>query len=260
MIGRALMMMSVALSAAAADAQERSSAQIAARLSREIVSVDTTFRGAQVTIFGAVKNDRLGEGLREADIAIVVKSPPIALAIQEKRRAFGIWLNDRPFFAPNAPGFYFIASNRPLESLTEGPTRAQWRLGLDMLDADVDPGDAALEPARAADLRAALIRNRKQRGLYNADPTGVRIEEDAFFHAEIALPSSAPVGRYDVEVFLFRDGVLQDIHLVNFVVSRSGLERAVFEFAHRAPIAYGFAALGAALAAGWAASLVFHRA
>lgn len=260
MIGRAAIIAAVALGAAGAGAQETRSAQISARLTREIVSVDTTFRGAQVTVFGAVKNDRRGEGLRAADVAIVVKSPPIGLAIQEKRRIFGIWLNDRPIVARNAPGFYFVASNRPLEALTDRPTRAQWRLGLDMLDAELDPGDIVLEADRAADLRAALIRNRKQKGLYDADPLGVRIEEDAFFHSEIALPSSAPVGRYDVEVFLFREGVLQDIHLVNFVVSRSGLERAVFEFAHRAPIAYGFAALGAALAAGWAASLVFHRA
>jgi uncharacterized protein (TIGR02186 family) len=87
----------------------------------------------------------------------------------------------------------------------------------------------------------------------------VTFVDKGLFRARIALPASAPVGRYRVDVLLFQDGQPITRRSRELVVEKVGLERVISSFARQSPWAYGMACMLIALAAGWAASAVFRR-
>jgi uncharacterized protein (TIGR02186 family) len=88
---------------------------------------------------------------------------------------------------------------------------------------------------------------------------GVTFVDKGLFRARIALPASAPVGRYRVDVLLFQEGQPITRRSRELVVEKVGLERVISSFARQSPWAYGMACMLIALAAGWAASAVFRR-
>jgi uncharacterized protein (TIGR02186 family) len=83
--------------------------------------------------------------------------------------------------------------------------------------------------------------------------------DKGLFRARIALPASAPVGRYRVDVLLFQNGQPITRRSRELVVEKVGLERVISSFARQSPWAYGMVCMLIALAAGWAASAVFRR-
>src|SRR5690606_4351877 len=108
--------------------------------------------------------------------------------------------------------------------------------------------------------RRAVIRLKEKAGLYNTDPRGVRFVDRGLFRAEIALPAEAPIGRYETEVWLFRDGEAISVRRDELTVEKVGVERAIYDFAHAWPWLYGLASVVIAMVTGWAASAVFRRA
>ncbi len=109
------------------------------------------------------------------------------------------------------------------------------------------------------DFRRAVIRLREAAALYDTDPDGVEFVDRGLFRAEVKLPTVAPTGQYFAEVWLFQDGEPRSVSNLTLTVEKVGLERDIYEFAHRRPWLYGFAAVFSALFAGWAASVIFRR-
>ena len=64
-----------------------------------------------------------------------------------------------------------------------------------------------------------------------------------------------PTGTYLVEVFLVRDKDIVSGQTTPLVVSKVGVDAAVFEFSTRQPGFYGVIAVLTAVVAGWLASL-----
>ena len=67
-----------------------------------------------------------------------------------------------------------------------------------------------------------------------------------------------PTGTYLVEIFLIRDRDVVAAQTTPLVVSKVGLDAAVFDFAIRQAAAYGAIAVLTAMLAGWLASLPFR--
>ena len=67
-----------------------------------------------------------------------------------------------------------------------------------------------------------------------------------------------PTGTYIVEVFLVRDRDVVSGQTTPLVVSKVGLDAAVYDFATRQSAAYGAIAVVTAVVAGWLASLPFR--
>ena len=67
-----------------------------------------------------------------------------------------------------------------------------------------------------------------------------------------------PTGTYLVEVFLVRDKDIVSGQTTPLVVSKVGVDAAVFEFSTRQPGFYGVIAVLTAVVAGWLASLPFR--
>jgi uncharacterized protein (TIGR02186 family) len=109
------------------------------------------------------------------------------------------------------------------------------------------------------DYRRAVIRLREAAALYNTDPDGVEFVDKGLFRAELDLPAVAPTGQYFAEVWLFQDGEPVSVSNLTLTVEKVGLERDVYEFAHRRPWSYGVLTVLLAALMGWGASRLFRR-
>jgi uncharacterized protein (TIGR02186 family) len=255
-----------------APAPERSVAttdqvRVAAAMTDARVMVDSSFRGASIVLYGAVFNPTD----RPADVVVVVRGPDGPVRLVKKTRNAGVWLNSRPVLFEGAPGFYMTASTRPLGDIADFGQLRRLGVGVDHLRI------AAPEESRTVtrygvrdvvvsrlgedylDYRRAVIRLREAAALYNSDSEGVQFVDKGLFRAEVDLPAVAPTGQYFAEVWLFQEGEPVSVSNLTLTVEKVGIERDIFEFAHRRPWTYGILCVLLAMLTGWVASRVFRR-
>jgi uncharacterized protein (TIGR02186 family) len=223
-------------------------ADLVASLSNHLVAITTGFAGTDVLLFGTSG----GEG----DVVVVISGPDTRQPVRRKGRRMGIWLNDREVVFDGVPGFYALATNRPLEEFLPNRVAARHQIGLDFLS--FRPRDR-IQAAEAAEFRQALIRNKQRLQLYPQAPSPISFLGGTLFRTDMYIPANAPVGAYNVAVYLVQDGDIAHAEVTPLIVSRVGLEARIFEFAHRWPIAYGLLAIVIAGMAGWLANLAFRE-
>lgn len=258
--------------AIAAPAPERSvgtvgQVRVASAMTDARVMIDSSFQGASIVVYGAVFNPTD----RPADVVVVVRGPDGPVRLVKKTRNMGFWLNSRPVLFEGAPGFYMTASTRPLSDIADFGQLRRLGVGVDHLRI------AAPQESRTVtrygvrdvvvsrlgedylDYRRAVIRLREAAALYNTDPDGVEFVDKGLFRAELDLPAVAPTGQYFAEVWLFQDGEPVSVSNLTLTVEKVGLERDVYEFAHRRPWSYGVLTVLLAALMGWGASRLFRR-
>lgn len=220
-------------------------------LSSRQVAVTSDYRGEQITVFGV--NPPANRG---GDIVIVMRGPDRPVTLMRKRRVLGLWVNGDPVSFSAAPSFFAVYSTRPLNEIIDPAEIWRHRLNataLPILDgstpADANPGD----------YRRALVALRTESGLYRVNPRGVTLDDDLLFQAHFAIPATAPIGVYQSQVLVFRNGVLISRKDDEVLVDRSGLERRIYEFATQSSFFYGVVSVLLALGAGLVAALVFRR-
>lgn len=241
--------------------------RVAAALTDAHIKVNSSFRGASIVLYGAVFNPTT----TPADVVVVVRGPDAPVRLVKKTRNTGVWLNSRPVLFEGAPGFYMTASTRPLSDIADfGQLR---RLGVGVDHLRIDAPDEAQTVTRYGvkdvvvsrlgedylDWRRAVIRLKEAAALYNTDPKGVTFVDRGLFRAEVELPTVAPTGRYHAEVWLFQDGTPISVSNLTLSVEKVGLEREIYEFAHRQPWLYGILCVILAALTGYTASWVFKR-
>jgi uncharacterized protein (TIGR02186 family) len=256
----------------AAPAPERSVAtteaiRVAAALTDARVQVDAGFRGATMVLYGAVFNPTD----QPTDVVVVVRGPDAPVRLIRKVRTFGLWLNSRPVLFEGAPGFYMTASTRPLSDIADFGQLRRLGVGVDHLRIKAPEESRTVTRYGVRDVvisrlgedyldwRRAVIRLRESAALYDTDPQGVRFVDQGLFRAEVELPATAPTGRYHAEVWLFQDGAPASVSNLTLTVEKVGIERDIYEFAHRRPWTYGVLCVLLAALTGWTASRVFKR-
>lgn len=241
--------------------------RVASAMTDARVMIDSSFQGASIVVYGAVFNPTD----RPADVVVVVRGPDGPVRLVKKTRNLGFWLNSRPVLFEGAPGFYMTASTRPLSDIADFGQLRRLGVGVDHLRI------AAPQESRTVtrygvrdvvvsrlgedylDFRRAVIRLREAAALYNTDPAGVEFVDNGLFRAELELPAVAPTGQYFAEVWLFQDGEPVSVSNLTLTVEKVGLERDIYEFAHRRPWSYGVLTVLLAALMGWGASRVFRR-
>lgn len=231
------------------------------------VKVSSGFRGAKISVYGAVLDPTVGP----QDIVVVVRGPEQPVRIARKVRVAGLWLNSRPVVFEGAPGFYRAASTRPLQDIARFGQLRRLGLGLDHLAIEA-PAERRVETRYGVrdmvvsglgedyhEWRGAVVRLKQGQGLYSADSAGVRFVDRGLFRAEFTLPADAPTGVYRTRIILFQNGKPVSIRDRALTVEKVGAERALYLFAHRRPWLYGLASAAIALLAGWGAARVFRR-
>lgn len=228
---------------------------IMAALTQETVEIRENFAGTSLVLYGATR----GLTLRD-EIVVVLRGPNLDLRVMRKRRNFGIWVNSAPIEFDTVPSYYAIASSLPLDVIAPPEALARNGIGLDnLLDPSIDPHHDLPDESVVATYRAAVLRAGGRHALYAETPGGVDVLDGGLFRAVLKLPPRTPVGNYDAEVYLFRDGRPVASRTTSLRVEKAGFERVVYEFAHEAPMIYGLFCVALAMLAGYLASVIFGR-
>ncbi|MEZ5894340.1 MAG: TIGR02186 family protein [Parvularculaceae bacterium] len=234
-----------------------SAAEIEIALTDDHVAVDTGFAGARLTLFGAVTGV---DDLSSIDIVAVISGPDSRFKVRRMEKKNIIWAPGSAHYVENAPGLYLTYSTRPIDDVAPLPIQSSRRLRSGYLDIAVTGRHGAETPPGVAALfRNAFFASAEANGLYQTRVGGVSFRKGALFTIDARLPANTPVGAYDVAVYLFRNGELLSADTAKLAVNRVGLERRIFEFAHRQSVVYGFFCVLLSLVAGWAAAFAFRK-
>ena len=223
---------------------------LVADLSSYRISITSSFQGAELLLFGATE----GGG----DVVVVVRGPTEDLVVRRKSRIAGIWVNRDAIAFTNVPSYYAVASTRPLDEVLSQSQRRRLQIGARHLE--MRPAESAASETEITRYREALTRNKERGRLFQEAPGTVAFLDSTLFRTTVHFPANAPVGRYNAEVYLVRDGQIITAQSTPLFISKSGIERALFDFANRRPALYGILAVVLASLAGWLASVVFRRA
>jgi uncharacterized protein (TIGR02186 family) len=222
-------------------------------LSTNRVEIHSTYSGAEIVVFGALQSDRGAPAVGGMQIVIGVTGPRGPVTVQQKARLGPVWLNRYKLHFSNSPGYFALLASEPLAAIADIATLRRMRI-----DGLEDIGTADIYPDTWR-YRAELVRLRQEEGLYRRDEAGISFFGGNLFQARIALPASAPLGRYFVSTYAFRDGVSIAQSANEFFLTKTGFEAVVAREARDRPWLYGFVAILAALGLGWLSSVAFRR-
>ncbi len=222
-------------------------------LSDHQVDIRYSFDGADLLLFGTVD---LPDDLRgkKYDLAVVVQGPPEQINVRQKEKLAIIWVNRDVHLYDDVPGFYMVASNRPLEDIAYLDALNSEGVGYQSLTFESEKHDE-----HAQIFHDALVRGKENKGLYLHDPEGVVIVGGGLFRADFRLPANVPVGEFQVATFVYVDGKLVARRTMPLDVQKKGFERAVYSYAHNYPLYYGLTAVLIALVAGWLAGMIGRK-
>ena len=229
-----------------ADAQ--STNRLTGDVSSRLIAITSNYTGAELILFGS----RIGTG----DVVAGVRGPAQSDVVRRKTRVVGIWVNSDSVVFDEVPGFYAVAASRPLPEIAEQRLWSQLQIGAEYLK--IAPRSGVTDVVAYA-YREALINNKEAIGLYLRDVGEVEFSGNTLFRTSIALPAYAPVGGYFVAFYLVDGGEVVETRNTFFFISKTGIERAVVDFAFEEPAAYGLLAVAVAVFAGWLAGLLFRR-
>jgi uncharacterized protein (TIGR02186 family) len=225
-------------------------------LSTDLIQINSSFNGTDIVLFGAIEPSANTGPAKDQDLVIVIRGPDIDMTVRRKRRILGIWVNSEQISFGGLPGYYFLASTRPIDDIAPLATLQRFRLGTANLDAIARQH---ADPTEADAFRAAAIRDRKREHLYWESPTGIEFLSRTLFRARIPVPASVPPGEYRAEVYLFQGGTVVSAQTSPLFIDKSGFERQVYNYAYQASLAYGVAAVAMAIVLGWLSFVVFRR-
>ena len=222
---------------------------LVADLSSHLVAITTGFAGTNVLLFGATN----GPG----DIVIVVRGPAEDETVRRKSRLGPIWTNHDNVTFSNVPSYYRVASIRPLEEVASKDLLSRYQIGFGNLR--ITTANRSISPDDVANFRDSLVRLKGEQGLYDQGLGAVTLMSNRLFRTELSFPSNVRTGTYLVEVYLIRDGEVTSAEIVPLNISQIGISADVYDFAHNLAPLYGIVSVLLALAAGWAAGVIFRR-
>ncbi len=254
---RLLLLVLLPLLLAARDDRDGPRPVLVPDVSERRIEIKYSFTGADLLLFGAIlyPGGRIPEE-RDADIVVVVKGPSQPILVREKQKIAGIWVNADSMRYLSAPGFYAIASSRPIDQLLDERSRAIYELGLSSLQLSPGRGTRGEDQNRFAQ---GLVDLRRRAGLYYQAPGAVEITDGVLYRGRIAIPARVPVGRFTAETFLIRKGRVLAAAVRDIDIRKSGFERFVARAAERRSFLYGLAAVALSVLLGWAAGAIARR-
>jgi uncharacterized protein (TIGR02186 family) len=250
MIGRTAILVLLFLAAPAA------AENLVSGLSQDQIQITSSYTGTELIVFGAIESGETGPPAGTRDVVVVLRGPDADMTVRRKVRVAGVWINRDAMTLYKMPGYYFVASTRPLGDVTPEETRERYQLGLTTVQPE---SESTHTPSKAEPFRLAAIRARQRDGLYKEDPAAVEFLSYSLFRVRVPVPASVPRGQYTAEVYLFRDGLVVGAQTTPLYVEQAGVEKRLFNFAHDDAVLYGFIAVVMAVLLGWLSSVIFRR-
>ena len=243
--------------AAPAQPAERIEADVSAR----IIAITSGYAGSEILVFGTIENSRQPSAESGYyDVVVVVEGAAEPLTVRKKGRVAGLWLNTSSFAFNAVPGYYALASTRPIEEFAEPRLRDELGLGIEAVR--MSPAASSAVRVSSEELLAyktSVGRLKMAQGLYKRDDYAVAFTGRSLFRSSIELPANVPVGPLTARVFLFQDGELLSRFQSRVVLEHEGVERWLYAFAFERPFLYGVLCVVIALVTGFIASALFQR-
>lgn len=217
-------------------------------VSKNNIAITADFTGAEILFFGATEGD--------GKLVVVIQGPDQEISIRRKKRVAGIWVNGEEIVFKRAPSFYHVIASESLDEWLPLSVREANQIGVEYLA--IDPVED-VNPAAAADYRAALIRNKQNLGHYSRVEGRLKILGGRLFRSELYLPSNVPTGTYTVKTFLVHNRKIVSTQVTPLTVDKSGIEEDIYRVAHEHGILYGLAAITIAVLAGLGGNALFRK-
>ncbi|MCZ4090413.1 MULTISPECIES: TIGR02186 family protein [Sinorhizobium] len=227
-------------------------------ISTDEISITSDFRGADLTIFGAIDGfdgNLLAQG--KYNIIVTLEGPKENATVRKKQRVFGIWVNTSSMTFELVPESYSLSSTRDIETIAPPGEMGNMGIGVDHMR--LVPLGFVGDGSNLGEFRNAFRQIRETSGVYQRDPGGVQFISSSLFKASVRLPANVPNGVHIVRAYLFRDGVFVAAKALPLRVVKTGLEQAITRAAHDQPVIYGLVAVLLAVITGWGASLLFRK-
>ncbi len=221
---------------------------IIADVSHRNIAVTTGFNGATTTLFGALP--------QEGDVIVVVSGPTNKVVVRRKEHVLGVWLNRNSVTFSQVPGFYWVASSRPMQDIVSSEWLAARRLGTDNLRFTIADYTSF---SAITDFRDQLVRLKQDGGLYTAEPASVTIMGGKLYRADVHIPADAPTGNYTLTTYLFRRGELLEEQQTPLMLRKEGAMDDLSDIAQNNSLVYALMAVALALLTGWSSAVLMRR-
>lgn len=225
-------------------------------LSQSRIDISYRFAGAELLIFGAIQYPGGRAPADPPGIAVVLRGPADAITVREKERVAGIWINTTSTRFESTPGYYAVATTRPIDDLLDERNAAIYEIGLRNLQ--LSPTTAA-DPDLTNHFESGLISLRQREGLFVEQPYGVQVTDKVLYRARLPIPSAVPVGNYQAEIYLIGNGEVRARSTAPVIIDKTGFERGIYVFAHEHSFLYGISAVVLALSMGALAGTLGKR-
>ncbi|MGF9565561.1 TIGR02186 family protein [Neorhizobium sp. JUb45] len=220
------------------------------------IAIASDFRGADLTIFGALTNaDELLLAIGQYDVVVTLEGPLDYATVRKKSRVLGIWVNTESMTFEQVPASYSVAATRQIDDILS----SEGGLPIGTEHMRLSPTGYVGNAGNLTEFREAYRRLKLAGGLYQHDFGGVRFVSSSLFRASLRLPANVPDGVHMVRAYLFKSGTLLAERELPLRVNKTGIEQQITDAAHNQPIAYGILCVLIALVTGWGASLMFRK-
>jgi uncharacterized protein (TIGR02186 family) len=231
------------------------SEEVVLGLSKDEVSISTSFDGSEILIFGAIKREApIPEG-PPLQVIVTVSGPSEPIVVRRKERKFGIWMNTDAVEVDAAPSFYAVATSAPWNAVLSDTEDLRHKVSVPRAIRSVG---APMSISDSESFTEAVIRIRQSNGLYQLQEGDVDVSEQTLFKTSIRMPANLTEGAYPTRVLLTRDSKVIGEYETVIDVRKIGLERWLFNLSRQQPLIYGLMSLAIAIAAGWLASAAFR--
>ena len=223
-------------------------------LSSDQVSINTSFDGSEILIFGAVKREEAIVDEPRLQVIITVAGPSEPVTVRRKEKKFGIWVNTDALEVDSAPSFYAVATSTLMGLSLSETEDVRHRISIPRAIRSVDAPDTITD---SESFTEALIRIKSRSNQYQLNEGTISVDEQTLFRTAIQLPAALTEGDYQTRIFLTRGGAVVSEYQTSIYVRKVGLERWLFTLSRENAFLYGLMSLAIAIAAGWGASAVF---
>jgi len=224
-------------------------------LSKDKVAITTSFDGSEILIFGAVKREKPIPTDAPLHVVITVAGPSHPITVRRKSNRFGIWINTDAIEVDRAPSFYAVATTGPFGDVLSNTEDLRYKVSIDQAIRSVGAPDTISDAPSFTD---AVIRIRRNSGLYQQLEGQVALDQQTLFRTAIKMPANLTEGDYATRIYLTRNGQIISSYETSIDVRKVGLERWLFSLSRQQPMLYGLMSLAIAIAAGWGASAAFR--
>lgn len=218
-------------------------------VSEPVLEISTGFTGDVLTLFGSATP--------HGDLVILVKGPQKNITMRRKSDIWGLWVRSTSIEFEKVYGYYNVASSRPVRDIASQKIRFEYNMGINSLN--YSTSDADISASKRDKFHEALIQNNQLNGLYSLTPNAVEFINDNLFKTKIYMPANVPLGQYEIEAFLFKEGKLIDRTTHPFKIQQVGTAANVHNFAYERPFWYGISVILIAILSSFLAILLLRR-